>query len=542
MHSRRLLTLPLCLAALGAVPTVADAAKSTSRYPTVSKIAPMRVGIGETMTITGKNFRPGPRRTTIGFKRDGKPMVFIKADNATRTRLVVQVPEKLRSFLGKRQGALVATRFRIRISAYRFAKSYTSLRRSPTILPTGATPGATTSDGALAGTNGTTLQAATGPAAAVATGPGATGDAPVVEDCDGDGTVDVTDTDDDNDLLTDVLELTLRTNRCAKDTDGDGMEDGWEYKSALDLNRESCPQASGDVYPVPCAPATPYPGKRPYPNPLDGSDAEMDYDGDKLPAWAEHRASLRHGRSVTNLWYSDGLQASQDSNPGDGCRGITPPAPLGGNPQYTLDRGGMVGRGYKNGCLTDDERDEDNDFLTNEEELGGELSRPEWWQVVWKEPLYPLNLAGTDWLDTDSDGDTVPDGIDDQDNDDFWNVEEINRGPMSVDKEDIDSADRSGLWVNPFNPCLPSPLARTCMVNLPTEGEIVRPFHRWDAKPDEYPKPRWPLYGTYLYEGGKTGAYGPEITGYVRAAGGGAGPIPTQPMPPTHPMSPGPAA
>ena len=520
MHSRRLLTLPLCLAALGAVPTVADAAKSTTRYPTVSKIAPMRVGIGETMTITGKNFRPGPRRTTIGFKRDGKPVVFIKADNATRTRLVVQVPEKLRSFLGKQQGAFVATRFRIRISAYRFQKTYTKLSLSPTVLPTGRVPGATSGGG----TAGTTLQAATEQAAAAAGGTGVTGGAPVVEDCDNDGTVDVNDTDDDNDLLTDVLELALRTNRCAKDTDGDGMEDGWEYKSAFDLNRESCPQLGPESYPVPCEPATPYPGKRPYPNPLDGADSEFDFDGDSLPAWAEHRASLRNGRSVTNLWYSDGMQASVDSNGSDGCRGMTPPAPLAGNPQYSLDVTG-------DGCLTDNERDEDNDYLQNRVEFSGQM-QPGAWKTDYKEPLFPLPYVGTDWLDNDSDGDSVVDGIDDQDHDDFWNVEEVFRGPMTVDKTDEDSLDRSGLWVDAFNPCLPARNSRTCPLDLVRGTELPRPFIAVDATREEWPKPRWPLYGVAYFDGEAATVTTPERWNGIPAA--------SQTLPPQHPLNPRP--
>src|SRR3712207_8762289 len=48
-----------------------------------------------------------------------------------------------------------------------------------------------------------------------------------------------------------------------------GMEDGWEYQSARDLNATSCPPQSPAVdYPTPCLAAKPYPGKKPYTNPL----------------------------------------------------------------------------------------------------------------------------------------------------------------------------------------------------------------------------------------------------------------------------------
>ncbi len=48
------------------------------------------------------------------------------------------------------------------------------------------------------------------------------------------------------------------------------MPDGYEYQPAVDLNH------------YPTSPSLPYPGKRPYPNALDPSDAGTDYDGDGM--------------------------------------------------------------------------------------------------------------------------------------------------------------------------------------------------------------------------------------------------------------------
>ena len=92
-------------------------------------------------------------------------------------------------------------------------------------------------------------------------------------DCDSDGTPNRVDTDDDNDLLPDTLEKSLRLDPCNADTDGDGVEDGYEYQSAKDLN--------DDEYQNPNA-YLPYPAKTPYPNPLYKTDADTDYDGDTL--------------------------------------------------------------------------------------------------------------------------------------------------------------------------------------------------------------------------------------------------------------------
>ena len=55
-----------------------------------------------------------------------------------------------------------------------------------------------------------------------------------------------------------------------EDTDGDGVEDGYEYRSAKDLNDDEHQQPNTFL---------PYPGKRPYANPL-FKDAGIDYDGD----------------------------------------------------------------------------------------------------------------------------------------------------------------------------------------------------------------------------------------------------------------------
>ncbi len=537
MSSRRLLTLPVCLAALAAVPTVADAA-STPKYPTISKITPMRATIGETMTITGRGFIRGQRKNIVVFKRDGKPALFLKADTATPTRLTLILPEKLREFLGKRENTFVPTRFRIRISARRFGKSYTTLANSPVITATASAAGVTPTDAntgtapVVTLTGAAAAGAASGPATSGGTGTttGGGDPAPVADpDCDGDGLLDINDSDDDGDLLSDVLEVALNTNRCAKDTDGDGMEDGWEWKSAYDLNQESCRPAE---YPTPCPQAIPYPGKRPYPNPLDGSDPDYDYDGDSLPAWAEHKASLRHGRTINALWYSDGLQASVDTSTSPTCRGMAVPAPYGNEPDYSLDVLPKLPK-LPDGCLNDAERDEDGDYLSNFTELRGSLSGPEVFKSDWKEPLYPLNYAGTDWLDADSDGDTRPDGVDDQDNDDFWNIEEAYRGAQTVDKEDIDSLRRDGLWTNPFNPCLPSPNSRTCGNIIANGGAVYRPFVGIDAKRADWPKPRWPLYGAAFFNGENDLVTTPEIWNGISEAD-------QETLPPMHPLVPRP--
>lgn len=266
MNVRLLFILPAALAALLAPVAAADAATRPT-YPSITKIDPLNVAIGDTMTITGRNFLKGKNRNTVVFKRTEQRAIFAKAVSATTTKLKVVVPEKLRPFLNKQGEQAVPTKFRIRILARRFGKRYTTLGGSPTIAPVGRM----TTDNA----------------------PAPPGPPTPTADCESDGVIDDLDLDDDNDHMSDAFEQSIGTDRCKWDTDGDSMSDFWEYESALDLNLR----------------ALPYPGKRPYPNALD-SDLEVDYDGDGMLAWQEHAMWLRYGNAGTSLNYSDGSQVS----------------------------------------------------------------------------------------------------------------------------------------------------------------------------------------------------------------------------------------
>ncbi len=103
---------------------------------------------------------------------------------------------------------------------------------------------------------------------------------------------------------------------------------------------------------------------------------------------------------------------------------------------------------------------------------------------------YGIPYAGTSVDDADSDGDGVRDGADDQDHDDLPNMMELSRFAASgeidwqagspcrisdavefieTDENNDGKPDAANLWhadvwgrVNPFNPCLPSQISRTC--------------------------------------------------------------------------------
>ena len=428
MNLRSLLLLPVAALALLAPAVSADAATARTPYPSISKIDPMNLAIGETMTITGKNFRKGKNRNTVVFKRDKQRAIFAKAVSATSTKMKVVVPDKVRPFLGKKNGAEVPTKFRVRILTRIFGKRYTALVASPVIAPPRAD---------------TTPPAPVNPL----TPP---------PDCDADQIPDATDPDDDNDHMSDAFEAVVKTDPCKLDTDNDGLSDYWEYQSALDLNLR----------------ALPYPGKRPYPNPL-FADQNVDYDGDGMLAWQEHAMWLRYGNAGTELYYSDGTQTTD------------------------------VASG-----LTDDNRDVDGDGLPNWWEANGGGQR-DWWVAMYdQENPYGVQYADLDFLDPDTDGDSRLDGEDDVDHDGYSNHDEMSRGLPLPDKFDA-SLPSQGRWVNPFNPCLPDPESITCSLHpplplsdswapfkelgfpVPFDDRLTRPLP-WPVPPEPQPDPEDP--------------------------------------------------
>jgi hypothetical protein len=486
------------VAALGAlmVPATAGAsvhahaaAKRRVKPPVVTNVSPLRLEIGQTLEIRGRYFRRGRNKNTVVFKRSGGRAVFVKAAVGTAKLLRVTVPAKLQKELVTSGTTAMPTLFRVRVLAKKFGKGFTKASLSPVVAPRSVS--------AVTGADG----------------------APSLEavpdgDCNGDGIKNRDSSDDDGDLMPDTLETQIGTDPCKMDTDGDGVEDGYEYRSAIDLNN--------DEYQDPNA-SMPYPGKRPYPNPLYNGDAATDFDGDGLELGEEQRlwkySYNRPGkvRSLDSLYYSDGMKYSiYTLVDGDRRKPALPAAgyekqvdfenwlnaahyatvylPDADNRYSLLDanRDGVVSEtaqpGYKhseryyldrdrNSYLSDDERDEDADGLSNFTESHGEMANRKWWDGVYdKEGPFHLDYAGTDLADADSDGDGVRDGADDQDHDDIPNLMELSRNMVSG--RDFGSVSPEPWYgrVNPFNPCLPDIHSRTCPTYVPLGGGAWAPF------------------------------------------------------------------
>ena len=508
-------------ATAGAAP-VASAAKSVKKkQPVVTRVAPMELNAGDTLTIYGKNFRRGKGKNSVAFKAIGQRAIFVTADISTRKVMKVVIPERLEEVMIVRAGTIVPTKFKLRVLAKRFGKRFTNLADSPTIGASVDTP--------APGEPG---------APVVPEGP-----PPADGDCDADGVLNGADADDDGDLLNDDLETALKLNTCEVDSDGDGVQDGYEYKAAVDLNDDEYADPQDSL---------PYPGKRSYPNPLDGGDASTDFDGDSLTLKEEFDLWVYTGAAgLFPLSYSDGEQYSISQRRGDGQRVPTlsrvdydkqlsflahaaavgrrnvgledgspwwdhdtvrntyglldfnrdgieadvvlgPPSP---QPVIGLDNAYRVTEKWyfdfdNDGFLSDEERDEDADGLTNFDELHGRML-PEYWTACYgAEVPYPVSYGGTSHVDADTDGDGLRDGLDDQDHDDVPNVMELSRlaasglwdgkgqcNPLKdlpKPPDEVHHPDRYGM-VNPYNPCLPASWSRTC-IRHPQFDKMPAPF------------------------------------------------------------------
>ncbi len=414
----RILALLGALAAcsLLAVPG-AEAKKAKGPAPVVKRVTPMRVTVGKSITIRGLHFS-SRKRTTVVFRAPSKRVAFAKPRRASGKKLVVKVPASIERLLLK-SGKRPPTRFKLRIVTKRYGK-LTSKRLSPVIV-SGLKSGAL---GAACGTG----------------------------------------SDWDGDYLSNAREAALGTDPCLRDTDLDGAEDGFEVQSALDVNPNAVPSTH----------------QRPFPNAL-FSDGGQDYDGDGLSN-AEESTAWAHpaGGSGGGLGsYSSSPKAPVFGGPFGGQtyfgNHVWPPTYSDGKQQsVNTGAGSAEYRSYLDldgdGRLTDDERDVDGDGLRNIDEIRlmmyqGHYPPGDTCGYEYK-PVLPRSFQQVDWLNSDSDGDGIWDGNDDQDTDGVSNADEVappyqaceNASPLPYNG----ARDGSPVLRHPYNPCLPDPQSDTC--------------------------------------------------------------------------------
>jgi hypothetical protein len=263
--------------------------------------------------------------------------------------------------------------------------------------------------------------------------------------------------------------------------------------------------------------ARPYPGQKPWPNPLDAGDAGIDHDSDGLSMGLEYQLNrYAKGPKVGDLQYSDGQQRSENE-----------PAPTEPELDY-IDVSNFTE--WLDDSLSDDERDADKDGLGNWDEAVGRMTQ-DWWDKVYngedgapKESRYPnTTFPGVSPFDPDSDGDdpgdkTLLDGADDQDHDGLSNAFEISRpwdwqltyvsrghtGQQPPEMYDnfvppgpLPAGTDPNPWarVQPYNPCKPV-WSKTCHLRIPF-GYYQNTEDWAGPDPADYPAP--PL-APWLYD------------------------------------------
>jgi hypothetical protein len=447
---RRATYILLGLIALVALALPAGATAKKSKRPVITRVSPMRLAVGSKLTIRGKNFSSRARSNTVIFRSPGGRSAFVKPRRASRRKLVLRVSPKVARLLPTVSGGRKATRLKLRVIVRRRYSSWTRKRLSPVVVS-----GADADVGGGGGGGGEVSSCVPG--------------------------------DYDGDLLSGDKEVEIGTDPCLADTDGDGSSDGWEYYSAKDLNIK----------------AVPYPGTRPYPNALDPSDANIDFDGDGLVGSDEYRAwrtsgssfnaSLAGGSGLDSpLGYSDGTKYSRYTEapsvpawrgPGYGLGAPTQPFPA----TYNL---------HGDAAWRDDERDADRDGLSNYLESRNGPSNNHWWEQFWASKRFEPGVepwktgsycgyrpghfderpfANLDLANSDVDGDTLLDGEDDQDNDGYSNITEMYEIVKDLDGNGQPAWCGWGVGVvptiafgggdapiNAMNPCVPNPASRSC--------------------------------------------------------------------------------
>ena len=119
MYRRNLFGCLLALAALAALAAApgAFAKKSAKKTPAISKVSPMRVQVGETLTIKGRNFKTKARQNTVIFRASNGRSAFVKPRRASRTKLVLTVSERVARLLTVKSSSQQPTRLKLRVLA-----------------------------------------------------------------------------------------------------------------------------------------------------------------------------------------------------------------------------------------------------------------------------------------------------------------------------------------------------------------------------------------------------------------------------------------
>ena len=110
--------ITLAAAALLVVPPVAGAA--TGPKPTIKRVTPMRVSVGNLLTIRGAHFKAQRGKNTVIFRNGSGRTAFAKPRAASTSKLVVRVPASVARLLRVSNSQQRPTRLKLRVLAGQF--------------------------------------------------------------------------------------------------------------------------------------------------------------------------------------------------------------------------------------------------------------------------------------------------------------------------------------------------------------------------------------------------------------------------------------
>src|SRR4051794_33455877 len=131
MNSRRVV---LCLGALSsALLASTPPASAATSAPVIKSISPLKLKVGEKLTVKGKYFLSGKGKTRVFFVRGGGGAAYARSDSGSTTKLVVTLPAQLDKILkGK------TARIQIRLLGKKFGQ-LTAAGKSPLVSPADST-------------------------------------------------------------------------------------------------------------------------------------------------------------------------------------------------------------------------------------------------------------------------------------------------------------------------------------------------------------------------------------------------------------------
>src|SRR5829696_6022942 len=131
----RLMTI--CLLALAAALVAVPATlAATAPAPTITRVKPMRVSVGNLLTITGTRFKAQRNRNTVIFRGPDGRTAFAKPRRATTRKLVVRIPAAVSRLLRVSGSRQRPTRLKLRVLSGKFSK-FTTRRLSPVVTGVG---------------------------------------------------------------------------------------------------------------------------------------------------------------------------------------------------------------------------------------------------------------------------------------------------------------------------------------------------------------------------------------------------------------------